>query len=393
MAARNFGHSSFQTTMSLIVVRSVIPRSIQSRLFLFLMLTVMGSKGQSGLDGILVEKYYITGPGDSLCSDSTGCVPAGSTTYRIYVDMAPVYRLQAIFGIADHELKIATTTRFYNCPVADGISANDIHPNQLTAGYALLDSWLSLGAAALDYQAIPKLTDDTVPSLALSNKHGLLRNNNPEAGIPLVEKDGMRFLKLQPAVNYFNMEQDLRIFEHRYANEVTGLLRTTDGAWASYGGTVGPQPENKVLIAQLTTDGILSFELNIQLAVPGGGTEKFVARNPASGESVHPALLFSSAPGKSAPSVEIRLLSPDSRRSKNASTQIEAVCNDADGSVARVDLFLNGKIIASDDQAPFVFEVPDGNGSGVYMAKAVDNDGYRASSNNLPVSVKENINK
>jgi hypothetical protein len=69
------------------------------------------------------------------------------------------------------------------------------------------------------------------------------------------------------------------------------------------------------------------------------------------------------------------------------------VCNDVDGSVARVDLFLNGKRIASDDQAPYVFEVPDGNGSGVYMAKAVDNDGHRASSTNLPVSVKENINK
>lgn len=361
-------------------------------LCLFWILTSLSSSGQTGLEGILVEKYYITGGGDSLCGDSTGCIPTGSTTYRIYVDMAPVYRLQAIFGVADHELRIATTTRFYNCPVADGISANDMHPNQLTAGYALLDSWLSVGAAALDYQAIPKVTDDTVPSLVLSNKHGLLRNNNPEAGIPLTEKDGMRFLKLQPTVNYFNMEQDLRIFEHRYANEVTGLLRTTDGAWASYGGTVGPQPENKVLIAQLTTDGILTFELNIQLAVPGGGTEKFVARNPGNGESVHPALVYTSAPGESAPSVEIRLSKPDSRRSIHV-TQIEAVCKDADGSVSRVDLFLNGKIIASDEQVPFLFEVPEGNGSGVYMVKAMDNNGNRTSSNNLPVSVKENINK
>ena len=55
---------------------------------------------------------------------------------------------------------------------------------------------------------------------------------------------------------YYNLEHDLKIFEYQYKDSMKGLFSTRDGAWASYGGSVGPQPENRILIAQLTTDGV-----------------------------------------------------------------------------------------------------------------------------------------
>ena len=39
-----------------------------------------------------------------------------------------------------------------------------------------------------------------------------------------------------------------------------------------------------VLIAQLTTNGKLSFELNLQIGTPTGGTIQFVAKNPEGNE-------------------------------------------------------------------------------------------------------------
>lgn len=356
--------------------------------FIFFLLKSGHCLAQTGLEGIIIEKYYIAGPGDTLCPDSIGCVPTGSITYRIYADLAPVYRLQAIYGVQNHELQISTSTRFYNCPTADGITANDIHPTLLTTGFAMLDSWLSVGAAALDYQAVLKSEDDTMPSLALMNKQGLLQNRNPYAGIPLIERDGMRFLKLQPAVSFFNMEQDLRIFDYQYASEVSGLIRTTDGAWASYGGAVGPQPENLVLIAQLTTDGVLSFELNMQLAVPGGGVEKYVARNPVDGETEHSALRFTSAPTKFPPQVELRRLDPKAVKSNKSPLRFETEVADADGTIVSVDYYVNGKRVANSSTPPYAFEYT-GNNTGAWIyAVATDNEGLKTASSTFRLPVE-----
>ena len=59
---------------------------------------------------------------------------------------------------------------------------------------------------------------------------------------------------------------------------------TNDGAWAALGGVKGPTPENRVLIAQLTTNGKLSFGLNVQIGTPTGGFVQFVAKNPEGSE-------------------------------------------------------------------------------------------------------------
>lgn len=357
--------------------------------FIFFLLKSGHCLAQTGLEGIIIEKYYIAGPGDTLCPDSIGCIPPGSITYRIYADLAPVYRLQAIYGVQNHELQISTSTRFYNCPTADGITANDIHPTLLTTGFAMLDSWLSVGAAALDYQAVLKSEDDTMPSLALMNKQGLLQNRNPDAGIPLIERDGMRFLKLQPAVSFFNMEQDLRIFDYQYASEVSGLIRTTDGAWASYGGAVGPQPENRVLVAQLTTDGVLTFELNLQLAVPGGGVEKYVARNGIDGERENPCLRYNSSEGKIPPQIELHIQEKKSLMKEQTQYYVDAEVYDNDGSVSSVEFYMNGKRVTQLNAPPFIFEFHNPEPGAWVYAVAIDNEGLKRASSNMRFSKKQ----
>ena len=53
--------------------------------------------------------------------------------------------------------------------------------------------------------------------------------------------------------------------------------------------------ENRVLIAQITTDGVFEFELNIQIGTPTKGvSQNYVARNPIGNEIMLPSLIFKS---------------------------------------------------------------------------------------------------
>ena len=64
----------------------------------------------------------------------------------------------------------------------------------------------------------------------------------------------------------------------------SGYFTSENGSWAVVGGGKGPTNENKVLIAQLTTQGKLSFELNLQIGTPGGKALQYVAKNPKGSE-------------------------------------------------------------------------------------------------------------
>ncbi len=355
-----------------------------------IMIGYFSLNAQRGLEKIIVEKYYISTAKDTAGADSTGYLPIGSVTYRIFADLQPVYRLQAVYGVPEHELRIETTTRFFNAAIGDGRSANDVQPLQLVKGALLLDSWVTVGAAAVDYLGVLKADDDSVKSYGAGNLQGILKNSNPEMGIPLTEKDGMKYLRYQPATQYYNLENDLKIFEYQHKDSVKGLFSTRDGAWASYGGSVGPQPDNRILIAQLTTDGVLSFELNMQLAVPNGGVEKFVAKNPGDGEVEFPELRYSSSPNNKAPIVS--LAGPELKKlSSPQMLEFTAMANDPDGKIVSVDFYINDKLVAVDMEAPYVFKY-NYVGQGVKIsATAVDAKGARTRSDDfmLPTLKKQ----
>jgi hypothetical protein len=67
------------------------------------------------------------------------------------------------------------------------------------------------------------------------------------------------------------------------------------GAVAALGGVQGVTASNMVLLGQFTTDGVLNFELNIQIGTPvAGGSETYVATNPTAPELSIPSLIYTS---------------------------------------------------------------------------------------------------
>lgn len=256
-----------------------------------LMLNGMIMQAQNGLENIIVEKYYIADANDAAVNAS-GNLRAGAVTYRIYADMLPGYRLQAVYGVPGHELKIATTTFFYNAENGAAL-ANDINYQDLDTNTLMLDSWLSVGAVCSGAFGLPKDEDDTTKTIKNVNTPKVLQSTNAAAGIPLKDRDGLQLASPQSVVTLFGIEKEVEIFGSKNDIKIGSTFTTENGSWASFGGAIGPKPDNKVLIAQLTTDGKLTFEFNIQLGSPKGGVENYVARNPVAKEIKLSCLTYS----------------------------------------------------------------------------------------------------
>ena len=215
----------------------------------------------TSLENVFVEKFYVF---DSInYSPKTFQKPSlGTITYRIFIDMKPGYKLQMVYGSPQHNLQISTSTKFYNDFLANAITGFNIDPKSINVGYIAFDSWVTMGAAMRGFTGIPLAEDKSDSYSFLDKIHGFEKS------------DG--FIKaVLPDFQIYNI--DLSFFNDT-ANAVS--FSTNNGAWVALGGVSGPTKENKVLIAQLTTDGVLTFELNVQIGTPDGKWIKFVASNP-----------------------------------------------------------------------------------------------------------------
>lgn len=240
---------------------------------------------QNGLENIIVEKYYISNAADSI--GSIGVLPVGSTTYRIYADMLPGYKFQAAYGVPGHALLMNTTTSFFNNEDR-GATTPTFSKTNAVKNTVMLDSWLSVGAACSANFGILKSEDDGVANAV--NFNGILQNNNAAAGIPLTTQDGF-FAGLPEAVTFVGLTTELDVFDA--TSQFGNSFVTSNGSWASLLGSTGPVPAtNKVLIAQITTNGCFSFELNVQIGTPSGGIQNYVARNPVGNEILLPGLVY-----------------------------------------------------------------------------------------------------
>ena len=228
---------------------------------------------KSSLEAIIVEKYYVS---DSTDAADTlgGLLAVGSTTYRIYIDMKPGYVLQAVYGNQKHELRIQTTTKFYNNTYCGALIGYNVNPLKVNKGNYALDSWITINSATTNHAGV-LLSEDKDGSIikikqALSKADGLTDGN-----LPLIKP--------------FNMGS-FSCFKDANAS----LFSTRNGGWGALSGfkagSKGPTDANQVLIAQLTTTGNLSFELNIQIGTPSGGTVNYVAKNPEGSEIKFDAL-------------------------------------------------------------------------------------------------------
>ncbi len=71
-------------------------------LILCILLCALRSQAQNGLEGIVVEKFYVSDATDA--DGSIGTLPVGSITYRVWADLLPSYKFQALYGVPMHEL-------------------------------------------------------------------------------------------------------------------------------------------------------------------------------------------------------------------------------------------------------------------------------------------------
>ncbi len=261
---------------------------------LSLLLCGFMATAQNGLENIIVEKYYISDTNDASANSTDGVLPVSSSTYRIYVDMLPGYKFQAAFGVPTHELRIATSTLFFNNEDR-GSTSPTFTKNQAKGNTVMLDSWLSVGAACAGNFGVLKTDDDGVNTNV--NNDGLLQNNDPAAGIPLTTEDGFRAGTPQ-TVTAVGITTEIAMFDNQNDGTNGPVFSTWNGSWASLNGSyaVGVDSlDNKILIAQMTTDGDFSFELNIQIGTPTGGVEQYVAQNPVDAEIMLSSLTYSAS--------------------------------------------------------------------------------------------------
>lgn len=247
-----------------------------------------------GLEGIIVERFYTTGREDCMTKYPEGNIPEGSITYRVFLDLDSGYRFQAAYGSPAHPLVMKSDKPIYNHPEA-GYTHPNIQPlRALRKNTALLDSWLSVGAASENHIGIPRIYDYDGKDTLIQYEKGYLNNTPDKKGNHFANTDGMIRIEKPPYPTFFQIDSCLAgLGSVINRNE----LIIENGAWASLGkGTVGADSltTNSILIAQITTSGQLELELNIMIGTPDGESIRYVSKNPVTGEKLHPALHYSS---------------------------------------------------------------------------------------------------
>ncbi|MCB0397359.1 MAG: T9SS type A sorting domain-containing protein [Flavobacteriales bacterium] len=263
--------------------------SMKKCLFLGMMLSLGFSTWCFGqLENIIVEIYYISDQYDA--TDTTcGHLEEGSVTYRIYADLVKGSKVTKIYGDKNHRLKIASTEPFFNHKT-EGVSfGKDLSKSRLKEDVVALDTWLTLSMPSKSHVGVQKINDADGSIIGGTNNDGgsagisggLLVNTDTDAGIPLTTADGLLTPHFTPS-NWI----DKGIVEFGTGNDSTifGSL-VSDTVFVSYdaflgnSGAYGPTDENRVLLAQLTTKGDLSFELNLVVSDSTGKTYTYVARD------------------------------------------------------------------------------------------------------------------
>ena len=251
-----------------------------------------------GLEGIVVEKYYQANSADVTNADANSAITpltTSSVTYRIYVDMASGYKFNSLFGSSTHSLKVNSTAGFFNDPnFGVVINPGTISSLNIRKKTAMLDSYFTTGGAGGGKVGVLK-TEDTDGSIGNAQIPPILANNPGGCfGLPITgigAQDGMRPLTSSPATyvvpNLLGDALSLDVLDQTDGNAII----LTNHAIAALGGVYGPTSTNMVLVAQFTTSGDLTFELNLQIQnTTTGVAENYVASNPTGNELTHASL-------------------------------------------------------------------------------------------------------
>ncbi len=201
------------------------------------------------IEEIIVERYYISDENDAADEDG-GQLAAGSTTWRVYVDLRSGYVLQSVFGSEANPLSIETTTEFFNNEDRGDELGDAIPANRLGDNTVALDSYITLGAASDEHLGVLK-PDDTDGQIIAGSENdggsegaegGLLINDLPEIGIPLTDADGLIEGTIisagtGEAAAVTTIGLDASTFADQNSSDP---FIVENGAWAVLGGVVGP---------------------------------------------------------------------------------------------------------------------------------------------------------
>jgi hypothetical protein len=263
------------------------------------------------IEKVIVETYYIS---DSLdATDVTGIpLPKGSTTYRIFIDLKAGSKLKKIYGSEFHPIKIMSTDTFWNNTDNGQSFAYLINKNRLGDNTVALDSWITLGQATkltpIPYFGVPKVNDRDGSIVGGANNdggseaipEGLLTNNNAQIGIALTEKDGLDTMTISPEnwSSYGILDESTNEDSTIFGSLKRGVNFISYNAGIQNSGVTGVLPDsNQVLVAQLTTKGTLTFELNAEIEIFDGiitKTVKYVSNSDTlfAGEEFSPFLKY-----------------------------------------------------------------------------------------------------
>ncbi len=257
---------------------------------------LLAGRVHAQLENIIVELYYVS---DSLdATDTTGGgLAVGSKTYRIYADLAPDAKLRRIYGDANHPIRFESTANFFNNK-EDGQSFGfDFAKSRLDENTVALDTWLTLGQttkSSAKQGGILKIYDTDGSFIAgpgindggsAEIPEGLLNNVDTLAGIPLNQADGNDTLPLIPeSVSSIGIVNALDLTDSTiFGSIISGNIFESRNAAVFNSGTKGVDTlQNHVLLAQLTTLGEISFEINLEIEIQtqtGPQIIKYVARD------------------------------------------------------------------------------------------------------------------
>lgn len=357
-----------------------------------LIFLALAGKAQEGMEKIIVEKYYVSDANDAANAALVGgTLPVGSVTWRLYVDMAPDWFLVNVYGIPAHTLTMSTTTSFYNDLTngADNPAFNSTKAKQSTT---MIDSWLSTGYGCTGFKGVLKTEDDGVGTFVNSSSPKVLQNNDALSGmgIPLTTQDGLIAGTVSP-VTIVGINTDA-IGD---GTVIGNTIFTDNGSWYSSSTTrtqgAFPSGTNRVLIAQITTDGTFHYEINVQVAKDLGGgnsvAESYVASNPQTGEFSGTQFNLSSTllPGPVAPVVNITSPANNSTSVAGDVVVIAANATEDGGSITQVQFFVDGVSVGIATAAPFTANYTGVIGTHTITAVATDNLGTTKTS--APVSL------
>lgn len=344
-----------------------------------------------GMQRIVIEKYYVSDATDA--ANSEGAIPAGSVTYRIYIDMLPGFKFSTAYGSSVQPLKLTTTTQFFNNEM-EGLTIPTYNATKAKKNTVMLDSWITSGGTCGGFLGVPKWLDNGVNTFVNSNTPKLLQNDDPKAGIPLIQQDGMWSGTVEECKTIGISDEVQVLYDGSAVEKKSFIINSViGGAWGPLNGAAGVTPENLVLIAQVTTDGILEYEFNIQIRNEESSTERY---------STYPNLdEFSGRQYKLKGTIDpahtmVNIETPVKNSSVGEGKEVLISTNELNATIAKVVFYDSipnqpamkiGTDSSGFDQIRWIARYP---GKHVFKAVAIDYEGIQTISDTISIMVTGN---